>query len=119
LALGDDGEVEVADPHPHVFLEVLIPEDLEANFTEVLIPVGLKSFRMNAMRKCLEVLILVEFKPCRINRSERKQESAEDLKLNMKFAAAERARQCEGSFSGQGGRLRFITKHSICAICFQ
>jgi hypothetical protein len=39
------------------FLEVLILEGLRREFSEVLILVGLKSFRMNMMRGFLEVLI--------------------------------------------------------------
>jgi len=38
-------------------LEVLILEGLRREFSEVLILVGLKSFRMNMMRGFLEVLI--------------------------------------------------------------
>jgi hypothetical protein len=40
------------------FLEVLILEELERDFSEVLILEGLKSFRMSKMRGFLEVLIL-------------------------------------------------------------
>jgi hypothetical protein len=47
------------DPLPlPCFLEVLILEELQRDFSEVLIPVGLKSFGMNVMRGFLEVLIL-------------------------------------------------------------
>jgi len=79
---------------------------------EVLILVALKSFRMSAMRKCSEVLILVDFKPCRINRSEKAREWAVDLKLSLKFLAAARAGQCAGRFRRGVGRLRFMTYHS-------
>jgi hypothetical protein len=51
------GAAAYPSPLP-LFLEVLILEDLERDFSEVLIPVGLKSFRINMIRGFLEVLIL-------------------------------------------------------------
>ena len=45
-------------PSPRCFLEVLILGGLGRDFSEVLILIGLKSFRMSEIRAVLEVLIL-------------------------------------------------------------
>jgi hypothetical protein len=48
----------VTPPPLPCFLEVLILGDLEREISEVLILIGLKSFRMNTIRGVLEVLII-------------------------------------------------------------
>jgi hypothetical protein len=113
-------------PHAHpplpVFLEVLILKDFKSLFPEVLILGDFKSLcpevlilkyfnslnmrNIGRNREILEVLILVEFKTLRMNRSGRL-ENPNDLRLRAALSTAGGARNVRHRLRCAGMRLQF------------
>ena len=88
------------------FLEVLIPEGLERNFPEVLILVGLKSFRITVLRALLGVLITRELR----------RDFSEVLILEGLSVCAKKAADGAGEIlSGARVRSNFMREHSACS----